>query len=88
MLKAVTGVYENGQIELAEIPQVNGRARVIVTFLEDDEVAVKGQTANRAAATPGRKFHWQESRSILKLPDEGVSEALRELRQPSEGVSL
>lgn len=39
MLKTVTGVYENGQIQLAESPQGAGRAQVIVTFLAEEAAA-------------------------------------------------
>ncbi len=34
MLKTVEGIYQNGQIELSELPQdVGGSAKVLVTFL-------------------------------------------------------
>ena len=33
MLKSVEGVYQNGQIELAELPDEVKKTRVIVTFL-------------------------------------------------------
>ncbi|WP_017315730.1 hypothetical protein [Mastigocladopsis repens] len=39
MLKTVEGVYQNGQIELAELPQdVSDYAQVLVTFLEPGRV--------------------------------------------------
>lgn len=39
MLKTVEGVYQNGHIELAELPQdVSDRAQVLVTFLEPGQV--------------------------------------------------
>ncbi len=39
MLKTVEGIYQNGQIELAELPQnVSDRAQVLVTFLEPGQV--------------------------------------------------
>ncbi|MEI2577810.1 hypothetical protein [Scytonema sp. PRP1] len=39
MLKTVEGVYQNGQIELAELPQdVSDCAQVLVTFLEPGKV--------------------------------------------------
>jgi hypothetical protein len=35
MLKTVEGIYQNGQIELSELPQdVGGSAQVLVTFLD------------------------------------------------------
>lgn len=33
MLQTIEGVYENGRVDLAELPHDVGRARVIVTFL-------------------------------------------------------
>jgi cell division FtsZ-interacting protein ZapD len=39
MLKTVAGIYENGQIQLSELPQeVSDRAQVLVTFLEPGNV--------------------------------------------------
>jgi hypothetical protein len=39
MLKTVAGIYENGQIQLSELPQqVSDRAQVLVTFLEPGKV--------------------------------------------------
>ncbi|HEY9749006.1 MAG TPA: hypothetical protein V6C63_10020 [Allocoleopsis sp.] len=39
MLRTVEGVYQNGQIELAELPQnVSDRVQVLVTFLEPGQV--------------------------------------------------
>jgi hypothetical protein len=35
MLKTIEGIYQNGQVELSELPQdVSGSAQVLVTFLE------------------------------------------------------
>lgn len=39
MLKTVEGIYQNGQIELIELPQdVSDRAQVLVTFLDPDKI--------------------------------------------------
>ncbi|MDJ0617701.1 MAG: hypothetical protein QNJ63_13330 [Calothrix sp. MO_192.B10] len=39
MLKTVAGIYENGQIQLSELPQeVSDKAQVLVTFLEPGNV--------------------------------------------------
>jgi hypothetical protein len=35
MYKTVEGIYEDGKITLMETPQVNGKKKVMVTFLED-----------------------------------------------------
>ncbi|MCP2730365.1 hypothetical protein [Limnofasciculus baicalensis] len=39
MLKTVAGIYQNGQIELTEIPQnVIARTQVLVTFLDPEKL--------------------------------------------------
>jgi hypothetical protein len=40
MLKTVEGIYQNGQIELTELPQdVSDRTQVLITFLEPGKIA-------------------------------------------------
>lgn len=40
MLKTVAGIYQNGQIELTELPQdVRDRTQVLVTFLDHGKIA-------------------------------------------------
>ena len=42
MLKTVEGVYRDGQIQLAELPQdISDRAQVLVTFLEPGTVDIE-----------------------------------------------
>lgn len=39
MLKTVPGIYQNGQIELTEVPQnVIARTQVLVTFLDPEKL--------------------------------------------------
>ena len=39
MLKTIEGVYQNGQIELTELPQnMSDRTQVLVTFLEPGKI--------------------------------------------------
>ncbi|MBD2740906.1 hypothetical protein [Coleofasciculus sp. FACHB-1120] len=39
MLKTVEGIYQNGQIELAELPQdVSDRTQVLITFLDPGKI--------------------------------------------------
>ncbi len=39
MLRTVEGIYQNGQIELTELPQnINSRVQVLVTFLEPGKI--------------------------------------------------
>ena len=41
MLKAIEGIYHNGKIQLAEIPEnILSRTKVIVTFLEMPETII------------------------------------------------
>lgn len=42
MLKAIEGIYNNGKIQLAEIPiNIPPKTRVIVTFLESSNPAIE-----------------------------------------------
>lgn len=43
-MQAVEGIYQNGNIKLLEMPKAINRARVIVTFLEDEK-SVDNQTS-------------------------------------------
>ncbi len=36
MLKTVEGIFKQGRVELLETPELNGEARVLVTFLEQN----------------------------------------------------
>ena len=39
MLKTVEGIYQNGQIELTELPQdVSDRTQVLITFLDPGKI--------------------------------------------------
>lgn len=51
MLNSVEGIYRNGRVELAEHPNnVNEGARVIVTFIESNEIDLTAQGIDRAQA--------------------------------------
>lgn len=50
MLKAVEGIYKNGQIELLEQPEQREEARVIVTFLMPRAVNLAERGINEAQA--------------------------------------
>ncbi len=41
VLTTIKGTYCNGKIELDEIPPFNKKAKVMVTFLEEDEAIYK-----------------------------------------------
>jgi len=39
MLKTMEGIYQNGQIQLAELPQdISDRSQVLVTFLAPSKI--------------------------------------------------
>ncbi|MBE9004868.1 hypothetical protein IQ259_07420 [Fortiea sp. LEGE XX443] len=39
MIKTIEGIYQNGQIQLNELPQdVSDRSQVLVTFLDPDKI--------------------------------------------------
>jgi hypothetical protein len=41
MLTTIKGIYDHGQIVLTEQPPIKTKADVIVTFLQEEEVATK-----------------------------------------------
>ena len=47
MLQAIEGIYQNGHIKLLETPKEIRRARVVVTFL-DDEIPSANENQNLA----------------------------------------
>ncbi|MGA9772539.1 MAG: hypothetical protein WBV94_26130 [Blastocatellia bacterium] len=56
MLKSVEGIYRDGKIELSELPDDIGEARVIVTFLPEGRVDLRarGIDENQAAELRAR----------------------------------
>lgn len=48
-LVTVSGIYENGKIELGEKPEGVIRARVVVTFLPETEEKAKDEVARQRA---------------------------------------
>ena len=53
MLQSIEGVYENGRVDLAELPHDVNRARVIVTFLPADNASpTETARANPPQFTP------------------------------------
>ena len=45
MLTAVKGIFENGEIKLSELPDVQNRVEVIVTFMEEVPQGIKKRQA-------------------------------------------
>ncbi len=56
MLTAIEGTYDHGQIILDEIPAVQKRTKVIVTFLEDDAKATKKPHKAGSSGEKGIQF--------------------------------
>ena len=51
MSRAIEGIYRQGQIELAEVPEhVEDNTRVIVTFVEGNDIDLERQGIDQAAA--------------------------------------
>ena len=51
MLKSVEGVYQDGKIELTELPgEVRNETRVIVTFLDTDHIDLRARGIDEAQA--------------------------------------
>lgn len=38
MLKTIEGIYQNGQIQLTELPEDGERSQVLVTFLDPNKI--------------------------------------------------
>lgn len=47
MLTAIQGTYDHGQIILDEVPSVQKRTKVIVTFLEEDIITTNENKRKR-----------------------------------------
>jgi len=62
MLKAVEGIYRNGKVELLETPLDVEEARVVVTFLtqEQDQKKVPSFTPAEVAELRWRFAAWEE----------------------------
>lgn len=62
MLKTVEGIYQNGQIELAELPQdVSDRTQVLVTFLAPgkiDSTKLRQKIEQQLAQLPPDQLSW------------------------------
>ena len=70
MLQVVKGTYENGHIILEETPQVPGKAKIIVTFL-DEKIA--------SAQKPSKKRKLGGLKGRVTIPD-NFNDPLDELK--------
>jgi hypothetical protein len=62
MLQSIEGVYENGRVDLFEVPRDVNRARVIVTFLPANgtQAAPPEFTPEEVAELRGRLAAWDD----------------------------
>ena len=67
MYTSISGIYENGELTLLETPPTHKKSKVIVTFIEEDEIK----------KTPKRKLGGLEGK--ITLPDD-FNEPLDELK--------
>lgn len=71
ILKTVEGIYQNGQIELAELPQnVSDRAQFLVTFFEVDLTNLR-QLINQLETITGIQQGFEELNAGSNSPYRG-----------------
>jgi hypothetical protein len=81
MLKTVEGIYQNGQIELTELPQnVSDRTQVLVTFLDPatlDPIKLR-QLIDQLEAIAGLQQGFEELRAGQTRP---MSDFIQEMQR-------
>lgn len=71
MLTAIQGIYENGQIILDEVPPVQGRTKVVVTFLDEKlPVEPKPRKADSLAGSGKEGVRLGSWEGKYSLPDD------------------
>jgi hypothetical protein len=81
MLKTIEGIYQDGQIQFAELPQdVSERSQVLVTFLDPDKITpVKlSQLLERLETIEGIGQGFEELNSGQTRP---VEDFVKEMQQ-------
>ena len=81
MLKTIEGIYQNGQIQLASLPQdVSDRSQVLVTFLDPNKIdPIKlRQLIDKLETIAGIQQGFEELNAGLTRP---IEKFVREMQQ-------
>ncbi len=81
MLKTIEGIYQNGQIQLAELPQdVSDRSQVLVTFLDPNKIdPIKlRQLIDRLETIAGIQQGFEELNAGLTRPIENFVQEMQQ----------
>ncbi|MEG3863579.1 hypothetical protein [Microcoleus sp. herbarium12] len=81
MLKTIEGIYQNGQIQLASLPQdISDRSQVLVTFLEPGQIdPIKlRQLIDRLETIAGIQQGFEELNAGLTRPIENFVQEMQQ----------
>jgi hypothetical protein len=81
MLKTIEGIYHNGQIQLASLPQdISDRSQVLVTFLEPGQIdPIKlRQLIDRLETIAGIQQGFEELNAGLTRPIENFVQEMQQ----------
>ncbi|MCC3499340.1 MAG: hypothetical protein JGK38_22510 [Microcoleus sp. PH2017_15_JOR_U_A] len=81
MLKTIEGIYQNGQIQLASLPQdISDRSQVLVTFLEPGQIdPIKlRQLIDQLETIAGIQQGFQELNAGLTRPIENFIQEMQQ----------
>ena len=81
MLKTIEGIYQNGQIQLASLPQdVSDRSQVLVTFLDPNKIdPIKlRQLIDRLETIAGIQQGFEELNAGLTRPIENFVQEMQQ----------
>ena len=81
MLKTIEGIYQNGQIQLVELPQdISDRSQVLVTFLDPSKIdPIKlRQLIDRLETIAGIQQGFEELNAGLTRPIENFVQEMQQ----------
>lgn len=81
MLKTIEGIYQNGQIQLAELPKdISDRSQVLVTFLDPNKIdPIKlRQLIDRLETIAGIQQGFEELNAGLTRPIENFVQEMQQ----------
>ena len=81
MLKTIEGIYQNGQIQLASLPQdVSDRSQVLVTFLDPNKIdPIKlRQLIDRLETIAGIQLGFEELNAGFTRPIENFVQEMQQ----------